>query len=127
MAIVDFAFEPATLSVAAGTTVVWTNTGQAPHTVTGQFADSGTLDAGGTFRHTFEQEGAFDYVCSFHPQMTGQVQVGAAASAPTGGADRAEATDADAAGAALPAWADRALVGAWQVGLTPADDADFVP
>jgi len=127
VAIVDFAFEPATLRVAAGTTVLWTNTGQAPHTVTGQLADSGTLDAGGTFSHTFEQEGAFDYVCSFHPQMTGQIQVGAATSAPADGAARSQVTDADAAGAALPVRADRALVGAWQVGLTPADDADFVP
>ena len=41
VSIVDFAFEPATLQVAAGESVVWTNDGLAPHTVTGDFADSG--------------------------------------------------------------------------------------
>ena len=45
VSIVDFAFEPATLEVSAGTTVVWTNDGQAPHTVTGDFADSGVLES----------------------------------------------------------------------------------
>jgi plastocyanin len=77
--IVDIAFEPATLDVPAGATVVWMNTGQAPHTVTGSFADSGTLSPGQTFSHTFAEAGALDYVCSFHPQMTSRVQVGAVA------------------------------------------------
>jgi plastocyanin len=77
--IVDFAFDPATLDVAPGTTVVWTNTGQTPHTVTGSFADSGALSPGQTFRHTFAEVGSFDYVCSFHPQMTGSIRVSAGA------------------------------------------------
>jgi len=79
IAIVDFAFEPATLDVPVGTTVIWTNTGQAPHTVTRSFADSGTLSPGQTYRHTFAEAGAFDYVCSFHPQMTGRLQVATSA------------------------------------------------
>src|SRR5829696_5872316 len=40
--IVDFAFQPASLEVPAGTTVTWTNSGAAPHTVT---ADDGTFDS----------------------------------------------------------------------------------
>jgi plastocyanin len=38
--IVDFDFSPGQLTVQAGTTVTWTNTGQRPHTAT---------DRGGTF------------------------------------------------------------------------------
>jgi plastocyanin len=79
VSIVDFAFEPATLEVSAGTTVVWTNTGQAPHTVTGDFADSGVLESGQTFSHTFTETGDFSYICAIHPQMTGTVRVGAGA------------------------------------------------
>ena len=122
--IVDFAFEPATLSVPAGTTVVWNNAGQAPHTVTGQFADSGTIAPSQSFSHTFDQEGAFDYVCSFHPQMLGQVQVG-----PTAAAGAAlpsdQAADGPVAVATDDPQADPNLVGVWQVAMTP--DADLAP
>ena len=46
--IVDLAFEPASLRVEPGTTVTWTNTGVAPHTVTAEddSFDSGTLESG---------------------------------------------------------------------------------
>ena len=81
VSIVDFSFEPATLDVAAGTTVVWTNDGQAPHTVTGDFADSGVLEPGQTFSHTFAESGEFSYACAIHPQMTGTIRVSAAAAA----------------------------------------------
>lgn len=115
VSIVDFAFEPATLEIAAGATVVWTNAGQAPHTVTGSFADSGALSPGQTFQQTFAEEGTFDYVCAFHPQMTARVQVGA----DTAGAVPAETTgttDGRAAGAAQGAGG---LSGVWQVSVTP--------
>jgi plastocyanin len=82
VSIVDFAFEPATLEISAGETVVWTNDGLAPHTVTGDFADSGVLDPGQTFSHTFDSEGAFDYFCAIHPDMVGSVSVGAGQAAP---------------------------------------------
>jgi plastocyanin len=75
VSLVDFAFEPATLRVAAGETVVWSNDGVAPHTVTGDFADSGMLNSGETFSYTFESSGRFDYVCAFHPNMVGSVEV----------------------------------------------------
>jgi plastocyanin len=79
VSIVDFAFEPATLSASAGATVVWTNEGQAPHTVTGDFADSGVLEPGQTFSHTFAESGEFSYFCAIHPQMEGTVSVSAGA------------------------------------------------
>lgn len=75
VAIVDFAFEPSTLQVPADATVVWTNEGQAPHTVTGDFADSGILEPGQTFSHTFAEAGEYGYVCSIHPNMVGTVSV----------------------------------------------------
>jgi plastocyanin len=79
VSIVDFAFEPATLDVAAGATVVWTNDGQAPHTVTGDFADSGILEPGQTFSYTFAESGEQSYACAIHPQMTGTIRVSAGA------------------------------------------------
>lgn len=73
--IIDFAFEQSTLTVAPGTTVTWTNTGVAPHTVSGLPEDSGTIEPGGSFSYTFTEAGTFDYQCAFHPQMVGQVIV----------------------------------------------------
>src|SRR5215217_3160484 len=75
--VVDFAFEPGTLTVPAGTTVTWTNTGNRPHTVTaddGSF-DSGRLDPGEQFSQTFDQPGTFAYHCGFHPEMQGSIVV----------------------------------------------------
>jgi plastocyanin len=79
VSIVDFSFEPATLDVPVGATVVWTNEGRAPHTVTGDFADSGVLEPGQTFSHTFAESGDFSYACAIHPEMTGSIRVSAAA------------------------------------------------
>jgi plastocyanin len=75
VSIVDFAFDAPTLEIAVGTTVTWTNDGQALHTVTGTFADSGVIQSGETFSFTFTEAGTFDYACQLHPQMTGQVVV----------------------------------------------------
>lgn len=77
VAIIDFAFEPTESVVAIGTTVDWTVTQQSPHTVTaadGSF-DSGILDVGGTFQHTFLEPGSFAYTCRLHPQMQATVVV----------------------------------------------------
>jgi plastocyanin len=75
--IVDFAFEPATLEVPAGTTVVWTNAGSAPHTVTSDTDafDSGRLDPGGTFSMTFDTPGTYHYHCEFHANMQATIVV----------------------------------------------------
>src|SRR5918995_347059 len=74
----DFFFEPALLSVAPGTTVVWVNRGAHPHTVTafdGSF-DSGVLMPGDAFAVTFGGSGTVRYFCEIHPSMTGGVTVG---------------------------------------------------
>ncbi len=68
VSIVDFAFTPATLTVQAGDTVVWTNHGAVAHTVTaddGSF-NSGTINPGQTFSHTFATATTVPYHCAFH-------------------------------------------------------------
>ena len=68
---------PASLDIAVGTTVTWTNNDGAPHTVTaddGSF-DSGNLDQGATFSFTFETAGTFSYICKIHPSMTAVITV----------------------------------------------------
>jgi len=73
----QFAFEPASLTVAPGTTVEWTNHDDVPHTVVdvqGGFR-SQALDTDDVFRHTFQQPGDFHYFCSVHPHMVGEVHV----------------------------------------------------
>ena len=74
--IVDNDYDPKELTVPAGTTVVWTNVGDAPHTVTadGEF-DSGNLEPSQTFEHTFDEPGTVDYVCTIHPGQEGSVTV----------------------------------------------------
>lgn len=82
--IVDFAFSPATLTITAGDTVTWTNLDAIEHTATstsGAF-DSGLLGQGQSFSLTFTTPGTYDYLCTPHPTMTGQIVVVAAA-APT--------------------------------------------
>lgn len=86
VAIVDYAYSPGAITVEAGDTVTWTNTGQDPkgHTVTGSGFDSGTLAPGTTFSHTFSGPGTFAYVCSIHPSMHGTVTVAARSSGGSG-------------------------------------------
>src|SRR5215212_707133 len=92
--VVDFAFEPGTVTVPVGATVIWTNTGSRSHTVTaddGSF-DSGRLDPGEQFSQTFDQPGTFPYHCGFHSQMQGSIVVTEAQAA--GGATTPEAQQA---------------------------------
>lgn len=76
--IVNYAFNPAVLSVPTGTTVTWTNGDSVAHTVTsdtGAF-ESGNLAKGQSFSYTFNTAGTYDYICSIHPSMKGKVVVG---------------------------------------------------
>ena len=75
--ITNFAFDPPSLTVKAGTTVTWTNQDSAPHTITSDAGDwdSGQLSKGQSFSHTFDQAGTLAYHCSVHPSMTGTIVV----------------------------------------------------
>jgi predicted lipoprotein with Yx(FWY)xxD motif/plastocyanin len=72
---------PATTTVAAGTTVSWTNNDSEDHTVTADdnSFDSKNLAPGARFEHTFSSAGSVKYHCTIHPEMTGTVTVGSAA------------------------------------------------
>lgn len=111
--IVDFGFDPQTVTIAAGTTVTWTNTGNATHTATstsGNVFDSKTLRNGQTFSFKFDQAGTFAYRCEIHPSMTGTITV-------QGGAPpAATATPARTATATAPP----ATVAATQAAAPPA-------
>lgn len=71
-------FTPATLRVAPGDEVTWTNNASMPHTVTGTNVGgltSGRMGNGSVFTHTFEEPGTYEYYCALHPSMTGTVVV----------------------------------------------------
>ena len=79
ISIVNFSFNPPTLNIQKGETVVWTNKDAVVHTVTSDSFASGTLNPGDSFSYTFSSEGLYDYHCSLHPQMKGEITVGALA------------------------------------------------
>ncbi len=77
VAIQDFAFSPQVLEVPVGTTVTWTNNDTSQHTVVANNDAFGSdiLAQGATFSFTFDTPGTYDYICSLHPNMTGQIVV----------------------------------------------------
>ena len=73
----QFAFQPSPMEVALGGAVTWTNDDAAQHSVSsasGSF-DSGLFGQGGTFSHTFDSAGTYEYFCTRHPSMQGSVTV----------------------------------------------------
>ncbi|WP_316967024.1 PQQ-dependent sugar dehydrogenase [Candidatus Methanocrinis natronophilus] len=76
-----FSFQPASITVPAGTEVKWINFDPFAHTVT---ADDGSFDSGsirgngGEFYLTLSEPGTFLYHCIPHPQMRGEIVVTAA-------------------------------------------------
>jgi len=73
----NFSFSPQTLTIAAGTTVIWTNRDDIPHTVVSddKVFKSKVLDTDEKFTYTFDKAGNFPYFCSVHPKMTAKVIV----------------------------------------------------
>jgi plastocyanin len=71
------AFTPKVVSVRPGDTVTWVNKDMFVHNVTAAAAGikSGDLKPGQTWRHTVRQGETFDYLCTLHPVMTGQVEM----------------------------------------------------
>jgi amicyanin len=76
----NFVFEPARLTVKAGTTVTWTNRDDIPHTVASKdrLFKSKAMDTDETYSFTFSTPGEYSYFCSLHPHMTGTIVVEAA-------------------------------------------------
>ena len=78
ISIQNFKFNPDHITVKKRTTVTWANNDGAPHTITadqGTGPASGTLNSGDTYSYTFNAAGTFDYHCSIHPSMHGNVTV----------------------------------------------------
>ena len=75
----NFSFSPARLSVSAGTTVVWRNEDDMPHTIVNDAKPrefkSPPIDSGEQFSWTFSKAGTYAYFCSLHPRMTGTITV----------------------------------------------------
>jgi len=77
----SFAFSPATLEIAKGTAVTFTNNDSTGHTVTsganrtkdGKFDKQ--ISGSNEDTITFDTAGTFEYFCSFHSSMKGTVVV----------------------------------------------------
>lgn len=74
---IEQAYQPSSATVTAGGEVTWSNVDDIPHTVTAEDGtwDSGNLEPGADFSFTAEEPGTYDYVCSIHPSMQGQLVV----------------------------------------------------
>lgn len=73
----DDVFRPVLLTVTAGTKVTWVNKGSKAHTVVSndKLFDSGLVNVGGEFSHTFDAPGTYSYHCAPHAKMIGQIVV----------------------------------------------------
>jgi len=78
VAVRDHAFSPERLVVPVGTTVVWENVGDDPHTSTSPEGawESPILAPGESYARVFGEAGEYRYHCELHPAMTGVVVVG---------------------------------------------------
>jgi len=69
----DNYFNPRTIIMPIGSTIVWTNSGSMTHTVTADdnSFSGGSMGPGATFSHTFSYAGTFPYHCIFHGGVNG--------------------------------------------------------
>ena len=70
-------YQPESLTVRVGDSVVWVNQDPFPHTVTsasGGF-DSHTIETGKSWTYPVTKAGDFPYACIFHPMMRGTLVV----------------------------------------------------
>lgn len=77
MVMVDFAYQPISLTIALGSTVTFANAGVAPHTVTARSGlfDSGFIASGETYTRTFAAAGTYQIFCTIHPEMAAEIIV----------------------------------------------------
>lgn len=95
--IVDFEFQPGSVTIDQGDTVTWTNNGPTAHSATapdGSF-DTGIFSAGQSRSHTFDEAGTFSYICTPHPNMHGTIVVRASQS---GGGDTPDSSSGGGGG-----------------------------
>lgn len=79
IAIKNYAFVPASITVAAGTNVTWLNEDDDPHTIksdpSNEVLKSPALDTNDKFSFTFTKPGVYKYFCTLHPHMQGEIVV----------------------------------------------------
>ncbi|OGH10243.1 MAG: hypothetical protein A2152_01010 [Candidatus Levybacteria bacterium RBG_16_35_6] len=77
--IVNYTFSPSTLSIKRGTTVTWTNQDDVNHDVVsdpnGDVFKSELFSKGESYSFTFDNVGTYNYYCSIHPRMKGNIEV----------------------------------------------------
>ena len=78
----DRCYIPSIITIQSGEQVTWVNEDSAFHSVTSGFYesqtelfDSGHLDPFESYTLDFDETGTFDYFCTLHPWMKGQVIV----------------------------------------------------
>jgi plastocyanin len=77
--ILDYKFNPAQLTIKAGTTVKWTNAEKrTTHSVL--FSGPGGFESerffpGESWQRTFDKPGSYPYGCGPHPEMKGLIEV----------------------------------------------------
>ena len=78
----DTCYIPSIITIQKGESVTWLNEDSAFHSITSGFYDvpdglfdSGHLDPYQLFSFTFDETGIYDYYCTLHPWMDGQVIV----------------------------------------------------
>jgi plastocyanin len=81
-----YQYQPASLTVSKGATVIWTNTGSEQHTVTtdsskvaskpnasipsgAQAWDTGPIDGGQSTTRVLDTPGTYKYVCTLHESL----------------------------------------------------------
>mgnify|MGYP001948905473 FL=1 len=74
---------PLNLEIPAHTTVTWVNDDSVPHNIQSQdelgkvidIFNSPPMNTGDRFEFNFEEEGVYNYYCSFHPWRVGSITV----------------------------------------------------
>jgi plastocyanin len=86
----DNFYSPATITITAGDTVTWKNTGAAVHTATAKdnSFNTGSFNGGQSRSETFTSAATIPYYCTIHGQVqSGTIKVLAASSGGGGGSD----------------------------------------
>lgn len=75
VSIVNFSFNPSTLNINKGDTVIWTNNDGVPHQIVGGNLGGPVMSKGSTYTFTFNEIGTVNYHCAIHPSMKGIIIV----------------------------------------------------
>ena len=75
IAMENFLFKPAEITIKKGDTITWTNQDSAPHDISGDTFQSNPLVKGQSFSFAFDSVGTFNYICGIHPSMKGKIIV----------------------------------------------------